>query len=167
MEGARRCSHQYHRRVHQNAAKKAGASGGTAAHLHHPRRRLRIEGPLMRSLNIRWRLTLWYGCVLAAVLAAFGAATYIAMRYQLLERIDSGLEEELSDVVSEIQRASDRTSLLAWLDRRFGKHAGFDFQITAPGGERLFVNERFAGGQFPIPDQLPAGQSPTITTQAI
>lgn len=122
---------------------------------------------MMRSVNIRWRLTLWYGGVLAIVLAAFGIATYVAMRYQLLERIDLGLQEELADVVSEVQRATDRPTLLSWLDRRFGRHAGFDFQVTGPAGERLFANERFATGRFPLPNKASLGPSPKIISEAI
>ena len=40
----------------------------------------------MRRLSIRWRLTLWYGAVLAAVLAAFGSAVYVMMRHGLIAR---------------------------------------------------------------------------------
>ncbi len=44
----------------------------------------------MRRLSIRWKLTLWYGGVLAVVLAVFSTAVYFTMRHQLLARIDQG-----------------------------------------------------------------------------
>ncbi|HJZ90763.1 MAG TPA: hypothetical protein VKE40_07800, partial [Gemmataceae bacterium] len=84
----------------------------------------------MRRLSIRWRLTLWYAGVLAAVLATFGLTVYVTLRHQLRERIDEGLHEELADVLSEVRRAESAASLSGWLDRRFGGHEGFDFHIT-------------------------------------
>jgi heavy metal sensor kinase len=114
----------------------------------------------MRRLSIRWKLALWYGGVLAVVLTVFSAAVFLTMRHQLLRRIDQGLAEELADVLSEIQRADDTTSLHEWLVRRFAQHEGFDFQITRPGGERFFVNPRLADRSLPIPDPEPASASP-------
>src|SRR5262245_43687925 len=108
----------------------------------------------MRRLSIRWRLTLWYAGVLAAVTAAFGATVYLTVRHQLLSRIDQGLHEELSDVLSEVRRAESPASLHAWLDRRFGGHEGFDFQITRPDGSRFFANRRLGGRALPVPDGL-------------
>ena len=35
----------------------------------------------MNMLSIRWRLTLWYGVVLALVLFIFGGAVYLMMRH--------------------------------------------------------------------------------------
>ena len=73
----------------------------------------------MNRLAIRWRLTLWYGGVLAVVLTVFSCVVCFVMRHQLLERIDQGLQEELADVLSEVKRAKHSASLLQWLDRRF------------------------------------------------
>jgi two-component system, OmpR family, heavy metal sensor histidine kinase CusS len=94
------------------------------------------------TLSIRWRLTLWYGAVLAVVLAAFGTAVYLTMRHHALGRIDQGLSEELADVLTEVRRARTEADLLAWLERRFAAHEGFDFQITRPGGHRPPVAAR-------------------------
>ena len=113
----------------------------------------------MRRLSIRWKLTLWYGAVLAVVLAAFSAAVYFTMRHQLLSRIDQGLSEELADVLYEVGRAKDEASLTDWLERRFARHAGFDFQLTRPNGERFFVNERLQSLALPPPVDLSAASS--------
>jgi heavy metal sensor kinase len=106
----------------------------------------------MRRLSIRWKLTLWYGVVLGLVLAGFSAAVYFTLRRHLLQRVDQGLAEELSDVLYEVSRADDEGRLSEWLDRRFARHEGFDFLITRPGGERFFVNARLASTSFPHPD---------------
>jgi heavy metal sensor kinase len=108
----------------------------------------------MARLSIRWKLTLWYGLILASLLAAFSAAVYWTMRHHLLQRIDQGLTEELADVRYEIERATDGPGLKVWLERRFARHEGFDFQITSPDGSRFFVNDRLAGKVLPIPPQI-------------
>lgn len=106
---------------------------------------------MMNRLKIRWKLTLWYGCVLAVVLLVFGTVVFVIMRHHLMQRIDQGLNEELADVLSEVGRAKTTDSLKDWLDRRFAAHAGFDFQITRPSGERFFYNPRLADKAWPMP----------------
>ena len=61
---------------------------------------------MMKRLSIRWRLTLWYGGVLAVLLAIFGTAVYLTMRHHQLERIDRGLAEELADVPATVGSSS-------------------------------------------------------------
>jgi heavy metal sensor kinase len=117
----------------------------------------------MRRLNIRWKLTLWYGGVLAAVLLVFSVTIFLTMRFQLLERTDHGLTEELADVRYEVRRADDPKGLLEWLDRRFARHEGFDFQITKPSGERFFVNTRLADKTLPVPEEV-GGDGPRYET---
>lgn len=104
------------------------------------------------GLKIRWKLTLWYGGVLAVVLFVFGMLVFTIMRHHLLERIDHGLNEELSDVLSEVARASTAPDLTVWLNRRFAAHAGFDFQISHQSGERFFHNPRLATKAWPLPE---------------
>lgn len=114
----------------------------------------------MKNLwTIRRRLTLWYGGVLALVLVIFGVTVYFVMSQQLLERIDAGLAEELSDVVGEVGRAQDRAGMLMWLNRRFAHHEGFDFQITNDAGERVFLNERLAERNLPASSALPTDET--------
>ncbi|MEX0702976.1 MAG: heavy metal sensor histidine kinase [Planctomycetales bacterium] len=96
----------------------------------------------MKRPTIRWKLTLWYAGVLAVVLTLFSGVVYFTMRHQLLGRIDQGLDEELADVLSEVDRAGDSAGMLKWLHRRFAHHEGFDFEITDAHGRRVFVNPR-------------------------
>ncbi|MCI0705244.1 MAG: heavy metal sensor histidine kinase [Planctomycetia bacterium] len=109
----------------------------------------------MTRLSIRWKLTLWYGLVLAVLLTGFSAVVYWTLRHQLMSRIDLGLTEELADVRYEVERAADTLGLLVWLDRRFARHEGFDFQITRPDGTRFFVNERLADKNLPLSPAVP------------
>ncbi len=118
----------------------------------------------MRRLSIRWKLTLWYGGVLAAVLMLFSGIVYTVMRHQLLGRIDQGLDEELADVLSEVRRHNDSATLLEWLNRRFAHHEGFDFEIADLGGQRFFTNPRLVEKSLSFADVSTAGDKPRHET---
>src|SRR5439155_8151284 len=132
------------------------AAGGAAAHPHGAGRRVRLEGRVMGRLSIRWRLTLWYGAVLAAVLAVFGASVYLMMRHGLLARTGSGMLMESTEVSEEVARSRDRATLGTWLERRFARHPGYDIQVSTPGGEALFRSERIKNTGLPGPTAPPA-----------
>ncbi|MBI3468587.1 MAG: heavy metal sensor histidine kinase [Planctomycetes bacterium] len=121
----------------------------------------------MKRLSIRRRLTRWYGGVLAGVLIAFSVAVYLIMRHHLLERVDAGLREELADVLSEVQRAEERKSMLMWLDRRFAHHEGFDFQITTSDGQRVFANPRLGERRLPMPSFMPHSDQTVFQTASL
>ena len=89
----------------------------------------------MSRLSIRWRLTLWYGAVLAAVLTVFGVSVYLMMRHVLLARTGTGMNMEATEVAEEVARAKDRSTLGTWLQRRFARHPGYDIQVSTPVGE--------------------------------
>ncbi|MEI7687140.1 MAG: ATP-binding protein [Planctomycetota bacterium] len=115
--------------------------------------------------NIRWQLTLWYGGVLALVLVFFSVTVYVVMRHQLLQPLDQGLNEELADVLFEIRRASTNSGLHEWLDRRFAKHEGFDYQITTRDGSRFFVSDRMATKDFHVAKTV--SETPMFRSEAI
>ena len=45
----------------------------------------------MSRLSIRWRLTLWYGAVLAGVLAVFGTSVFLLLKRELQNRTSRAL----------------------------------------------------------------------------
>ena len=110
----------------------------------------------MGILSIRWRLTLWYGAVLALVLSIFGGAVYLMMRHALTERAGAGLLMESAEVEQEIARAKDAELLSSWLERRFAHHPGFDIQVATPQGEQVFRSERIRDAGLPVPSSPPA-----------
>jgi heavy metal sensor kinase len=116
----------------------------------------------VKGLSIRWTLTAWYGAVLAAVLAAFGAAVYLTMRHQLYGQVASGLLMEMGEVGDEVGRASDLASLREGLNRRFTRHPGYDIQVTTPSGEVLLRSERIRPDGLPVPAPLPSPQEATL-----
>jgi heavy metal sensor kinase len=101
--------------------------------------------------SIRWRLTLWYGAVLAAVLAAFGAAVYLIMRHHLVARIDAELEEELQEVVDDVESSADWPSLSGRWARRFARRGGYQFQVGPPRGEALARGDRLGPTGLGVP----------------
>jgi two-component system, OmpR family, heavy metal sensor histidine kinase CusS len=116
----------------------------------------------MKGLSIRWRLTLWYGAVLATVLAVFGASVYLMMRHALLARTGAGMSMESTEVAEEVARSRDRSTLGTWLERRFARHPGYDIQVSTPGGEALFRSERIKANGLPKPSDPPAAGRPTF-----
>lgn len=118
----------------------------------------------MNRLSIRWKLTLWYGGVLAVVLTVFSIVVFVVLRHQLLGRIDQGLGEELADVLSEIHRHDDSATLLEWFQRRFAYHEGFDFEITTADGERFFVNPRLMERSLSFAEASPPESTPQYET---
>jgi heavy metal sensor kinase len=105
----------------------------------------------MRRPSIRWRLTLWYGAVLAVVLSAFGGAVYLMMRHGLLARTDAELEGELQEMVDDVEAAEDWHELARRWSRRFARHGGHEFQVSRMSGESLVRGERLGSRRLPVP----------------
>lgn len=94
------------------------------------------------TLTIRWRLTLWYGAVLAVCLAAFGTAVYVLTSRSQVARIDFELSEELHELQHDVVTVQDREALLRELRAEFGKHPAYEFEITQSDGTVWFRSER-------------------------
>jgi two-component system, OmpR family, heavy metal sensor histidine kinase CusS len=105
----------------------------------------------MKGLSIRWRLTLWYGLVLATVLAVFGTAVYLTMQHELLARTDEALGGELDEIADDVQAATDGTKLARQLERRFARHEAYEFQVSRVGGELFFQSDRLRPRRFAVP----------------
>jgi heavy metal sensor kinase len=105
----------------------------------------------MRRLSIRWRLTLWYGAVLAAVLVAFGGAVYTLMRHELITQIDADLGGELQEVIDDIESSSEWLALSQRWARRASRPGGHDFQVNRPEGETIVRSDRLGQRGLPVP----------------
>jgi len=106
-------------------------------------------------LNIRWRLTGWYGAVLAATLTVFGAAVSLVMRHVLLAKTGAGMSMESIEVQEEVARTGHRSLLGSSLGRRFARHPGYDIQVGDPGGKPLFRSDRLRDEGLPVPSTYP------------
>lgn len=105
----------------------------------------------MKRLKVRWRLTLWYGTVLTAVVAGFGATVFLMMQHKLDARTDFELDEEIGELVLEVSLARDAEDLKQQLQHRFFRHASFDFQVSHPDGEPVFCSERLVASALTVP----------------
>jgi heavy metal sensor kinase len=105
----------------------------------------------MRRLTIRWRLALWYGAVLAAMLIAFGGAVYFMMHHGLLARIDAELEGEIQEMIDDVETTADWSELRQRWSRRFARHGGYEFQVSGLAGTALARSDQFGSQPLPVP----------------
>jgi two-component system, OmpR family, heavy metal sensor histidine kinase CusS len=109
----------------------------------------------VRSLSIRWRLTLWYGAVLSVILLGFCAAVYLLMERHLLSLTDATLREELDELGAEVTRARSLAELPAGLELRFPGQEGYELQVGTLTGELLFRSVGIGSKGLPRPVDLP------------
>ncbi len=114
----------------------------------------------MRRLSIRWRLTLWYGIVLSAVLAGFSIAVYALMRHHLLALTDAALAEELADLSGDVVRCDGPKAFPRDLGLRYASHDGYEFQVSTRQGEVLFHSDGLRPQGLPIPGPEALAASP-------
>lgn len=100
----------------------------------------------MKALGVRWRLTLWYGTVLATTTVCYALAVFFLMRHVLVARTDFEMEEEAAELSTEIALAADEDQLKRQLTDRFYGHEAFDFQVSRRDGSILFRSERLETG---------------------
>lgn len=60
--------------------------------------------------SIRWRLQIWYGALLVAVLCGFGFTAYHLEKGRRLRRIDEGLHSRLSLIVDGLRAGPERSA---------------------------------------------------------
>lgn len=97
---------------------------------------------MIRTLSIRWRLTLWYGAAMSVVMIVFSAAIlWLTARNQSI-RIDFELNEEMNEISFHVLRFTDQAGLLEELQAEFGSHETFEFDITRRDGSTLFLSAR-------------------------
>lgn len=102
-------------------------------------------------MNIRLRMTFWYGTVLAAVLATFGVSVYLMMRHQLRARTDAGLAQALVEIMEEVEEARNEARLKERLQRRFVARESYDFQVINVDGRVVFRSDRLSAETLPVP----------------
>lgn len=107
----------------------------------------------MRQPNIRWRLTLWYGAVLAAVLLVFSASVYLLMIRLLQTRTDRGLEAQMAVIEDQIHRAPSAEVLRERLTWQFAIHPVYEMQITENGDATWLRSERIVDAGLPLARQ--------------
>jgi len=105
----------------------------------------------MSRLSIRWRLTLWYGAVLAAVLAVFSVSVYVLMDRLLQSRTDQTLAHQMEVMEVQINRVNDERSLREELAWQFAHHPVYEMQVTENGDAAWLRSQRIADIGLPRP----------------
>ena len=118
----------------------------------------------MMQLAIRWRLTLWYSIVLAAILIAFSGGVYFSMRAYLLSRLDRGLQEELAAVDKELEESSTTEGLRARLHRRFGHYEHVLFDVRYWNDSAPLFSRRLGETPFPAASESEGKEQVQLAT---
>ena len=77
-------------------------------HRHAARPRLLHRSMMHFPRSIRWRLQLWYGALLVAVLCGFGFTAFHLESARQFRRIDEGLQQRISVLVDALRAAPER-----------------------------------------------------------
>ena len=93
----------------------------------------------MRRLNIRWRLTLWFGAAMMVLLVVRSFWIYFLMDWRLTAVTDARLNANLNTLESAIQTADDRNELAAALKKYARRHGDLEIQIVGPDAKASFL----------------------------
>jgi heavy metal sensor kinase len=105
-------------------------------------------------LSIRWRLTLWNGAVLAAVLLGFASGVYALVARTLYGRIDSALLTEYRELANDYPKTGEGAEWLAHWMAETKEHENFLCLLYKPGGEVFARTEEWPADAIP---PAPAG----------
>jgi len=92
----------------------------------------------MRRLNIRWRLTLWFGAAMVILLVVRTFWIYFMLEQRLTARTDSELDAELEALQQDIQQSPDRSQLQQTLERHAAGRRDLGVDVLTPEGQQLF-----------------------------
>jgi heavy metal sensor kinase len=112
----------------------------------------------MKSLSVRWRLTLWYGTILTCAVTLFGAMVLFLNSRNVLRRIDTELQEEAEELALEVQLAASLASLQQQLRDRFYDHEHFEFQVASPRTGIVFKSQRLENVDLPATGPTEPGE---------
>jgi two-component system, OmpR family, heavy metal sensor histidine kinase CusS len=117
----------------------------------------------MHKLTIGWRLTLWYGAVLAVGLFGFAGVVYSSFARNLMSEIDRALAEELSELAAVVREAPDRTGLVSSLQADFGRHEFYEIQVSSNNAV-VFHTPALVERRLPVPD-VPQAEQSTVSAE--
>jgi heavy metal sensor kinase len=107
----------------------------------------------MRRLSIRWRLTLWYGTVLAAVLAGFGISVYLLTQRGLQIRTSESLSNQMTVIEDQLARTQGQSVLRDRLGRQYARDPAFDIQVSDGQGTIWMRGDRIRDRGLPSPSK--------------
>ena len=94
----------------------------------------------MKTLSIRWKLSLWFAAAVAVILIVFGVVLILLTRQQLLNRTDAALREELREILLEAEIHNSSSDFQAAAQTRFYHHDIYDFVVVDDSDTIVFVS---------------------------
>lgn len=94
----------------------------------------------MKTLSIRWRLSLFFALAVAGIVVVFGIVLILITRQQLLARTDAALREELREILLEADLHQSITDFQKAAQERFYHHDIYDFVVVDAQGSLIFVS---------------------------
>lgn len=119
----------------------------------------------MKRVGLRWRLTLWYGAVLAIVLIGFSAVLYMMMRQ--FPPTDEPLLAELTELDQLVRNAPDLEAVVSRCERYFRRREGYSFQVRDEDNKIVFRSDRLGSMELPLPRGLSEEGGPTIVNERL
>ncbi|MBI1314979.1 HAMP domain-containing protein [bacterium] len=98
----------------------------------------------MRRLNIRWRLTLWFGAAMILLLLIRSFWIYFIMDWRTTLHTDSQLNLDISAISTQLRTADDRSQLVQALNQYVMRHAAAEVKVKGPDNSVIFS---YAPGQ--------------------
>ena len=109
----------------------------------------------MSRLSIRWRLTLWYGAVLAGVLAVFGTSVFLLMRRELQNRTSRALLIQMAVIEDELVRIRSHATQMEERLEQYSAASGLRYPGSGADGTIWMRSDRIRDRGLPPPGRVP------------
>jgi two-component system heavy metal sensor histidine kinase CusS len=92
----------------------------------------------LRRLNIRWRLTLWFGVAMIVLLLIRSYWIYHVMDSRLVDATDAQLAADLQLIERYVHSAKSQDEVREFLDRFSMRHGDMEIFVRGPDGQLLY-----------------------------
>ena len=111
----------------------------------------------MKTLSIRWKLSLFFAAAVAVILVVFGIILILITRQYLLNRTDTALREELREILLEAKLHNSVDDFQTAAQTRFYSHDVYNFVVV--DHQNSIVFEALIWRWLPAPAGLRLRQS--------
>lgn len=106
----------------------------------------------MRTVSIRWRITLWNTAAFAVVLLGFGFLVYTLLKQTHYDQMDRGLSARFRQVLQDEKLGEEPKERFRYWVRKFGKHIEMSGLVLDKEGHPIARAEQLASAQkLPVP----------------
>lgn len=98
----------------------------------------------MKTVSIRWRITLWNTAAFAVVLAGFGFLVYTLLKQTHYDQVDRGLRNRFQEIRGDQELAANPEQRFRYWVRKFGKHIEMSGEVWDKNGNVIAQAEQLA-----------------------